>query len=283
MRDKVVSAAKAASWVSSGMHLGVGAGMAMNPMPVIREIIKNGVRDLRLTPVLTGGYVADLLIGAGCVSTVQFPMVVMDEFGLAPNFRRKAQAGELQLLETGCPAFLLALQAGAYGLPFTPVIGFLHTDYMKIRKDFKVIQDPYSGDDYVVVPPIVPDVAVIHAVKGDRFGNVIVDALRNDRLLAMASKKTIAVVEELVDPEEVLPGRNGVFVAHAHIDAVVVAPGGAHPTACSGKYGLDKPHLQAYMQAAKAQDTLDAYIDTYILGPADHAAYLGLVGHGGAL
>jgi len=95
-----MSAAEAARFVQDGSHLGVGAGMAMNPMPVVREIIRRGVRGLTLTPVLTGGYVADLLIGAGCVETVQFPQIVMDEFGLAPNFRRKAERGEIKLKET---------------------------------------------------------------------------------------------------------------------------------------------------------------------------------------
>ncbi|MBN1615560.1 MAG: hypothetical protein JW950_13940 [Deltaproteobacteria bacterium] len=100
MKDKRMSAAEAARFVQDGSHLGVGAGMAMNPMPVVREIIRRGVRGLTLTPVLTGGYVADLLIGAGCVETVQFPQIVMDEFGLAPNFRRKAERGDLRLRET---------------------------------------------------------------------------------------------------------------------------------------------------------------------------------------
>jgi len=100
MKDKLMSAAEAARFVQDGSHLGVGAGMAMNPMPVVREIIRRGVRGLTLTPVLTGGYVADLLIGAGCVETVQFPQIVMDEFGLAPNFRRKAERGEIKLKET---------------------------------------------------------------------------------------------------------------------------------------------------------------------------------------
>jgi glutaconate CoA-transferase subunit A len=100
MTDKVKTAAEAAKMIESGIHLGVGSGMEMNPMPVIREVIKNGVADLTLTSVLTGGYVADLLIGAGCVSTVQFPQIVMDELGLAPHFRKKAQEGKLRLLET---------------------------------------------------------------------------------------------------------------------------------------------------------------------------------------
>ena len=100
MKDKLMTAAQAAALIEDGTHLGVGAGMTMNPMPVVREIIKKGIRGLTLTPVLTGGYVADLLIGAGCVETVQFPQIVLDEFGLAPNFRRKVERGQLKLLET---------------------------------------------------------------------------------------------------------------------------------------------------------------------------------------
>lgn len=100
MKNKLMTAVQAAALIGDGVHLGVGAGMSMNPMPVVRELIKKSIRGLTLTPVLTGGYVADLLIGAGCVDTVQFPQIVLDEFGLAPNFRRKAESGELKLLET---------------------------------------------------------------------------------------------------------------------------------------------------------------------------------------
>jgi len=100
MDDKVMTAAQAAGLIGSGMHVGVGAGMDMNPMTVIREVIKNRVRDLTLTSVLTGGYVADLMIGAGSVSTVQFPQIVMDEFGLAPCFSRAAKEGRLRMMES---------------------------------------------------------------------------------------------------------------------------------------------------------------------------------------
>ena len=278
MKDKVTTATRAAEMIESGMHLGIGAGMEANPMPVIREIIKKGVHDLTLTPVLTGGYVADLLIGAGCVTRVQFPQIVLDEFGLAPNFRKYAQAGKLILHETMCPALLLALQAGACGLPFTPVIGFLNTDYMKIRKDFVVMKDPFTGHEYVVVPPIVPDVAIVHGPLGDRFGGLVLDSARNDRLLAMAAKKTIAVVEKLVEPDQVLPGKHGVYTSGIHVDAVVQAPHGAHPTACRDYYPTDDLHIMSYVQAAGNENTFQEYLEQYILGPADHGEYLRRVG-----
>lgn len=149
---------------------------------------------------------------------------------------------------------------------------------MKIREDFKVVKDPYSGEDYVVVPPISPDIAVIHALKGDRYGGVTVLGDRNDRLLATAAKKTIAVVEALVEPDEVLPGLHEVYVAPLHIDAVVWAPGGAHPTACPGRYEVDAAHIMTYIAAAKDEASFRTYLDTYIVGPSDHDAYLKAVG-----
>jgi len=100
MRDKLTTAQEAARLITDGMHIGLGAGMEMNPMPVVREVIKNGVKNLTLTPVITGGYASDLLVGAGCVKKVQFPRFDMGEYGTAPNFRKKVEAGELDLAET---------------------------------------------------------------------------------------------------------------------------------------------------------------------------------------
>jgi len=161
------------------------------------------------------------------------------------------------------------------------VIGLLNSDYMKIRPDFKVIKDPYSDNDYVVVPPIVPDVAVIHAFVGSRSGAVVTDSFRNDRLLATAAKKTIAVVEELVDEDDVVAGKFGVYVSAVHVDAVVLAPHGAHPTSCRDKYGPDVAHLSEYLEASKTDEAFGAYLDRYITGPKDHEEYLQVVGRGG--
>ncbi len=91
-------------------------------------------------------------------------------------------------------------------------------------------------------------------------------------------EKTIAVVEELVEPGEVLPGLQEVYVAPVHIDAVVVAPGGAHPTECPGRYEIDAGHIMTYLTAAKDEASFQNYLETYITGPADHEAYLKKVG-----
>jgi acyl CoA:acetate/3-ketoacid CoA transferase len=141
----------------------------------------------------------------------------------------------------------------------------------------KTVRDPYSGDEYIVVPPIIPDVAVIHATKGDRYGGVTTLSIRNDRLLAMAARVTIAVVEDLREPDEVLPGPHEVYVSGIHVDHVVVARRGAHPTECPGHYEIDTGHLGIYMNAARDEKAFHEYLDTYILGPEDHDRYLSLV------
>jgi len=171
----------------------------------------------------------------------------------------------------------LGLQAGVHNLPFIPVLGFIPSDLMKVRRDLRVIPDPYTGREYVVVPPVIPDLAIIHAVRGSRDGGVITLASRNDRLLAMAAKKTIAVVEELVPPAAVLAGRQEIFVAAPHIDAVVPAPGGAHPTGCPGRYETDEAHLREYLAAARHEDDFRAYLENYVFAPANHEEYMRLV------
>jgi glutaconate CoA-transferase subunit A len=150
----------------------------------------------------------------------------------------------------------------------------MHSDLMKVRRDLKTVRDPYSGNEYVVVLPIMPDIAVIHAARGSRSGEIVTDATRNDRLLAMAARKTIAVVEELVEPEAVLPRRQEVFVAAMHMDAVVLAPGGAHPTGCPGIYETDAVHIREYVAASKDEQGFSAYMEKYIFGPQDHGRYL---------
>lgn len=141
-----------------------------------------------------------------------------------------------------------------------------------------MVKDPYTGIEYVVVPPIMPDWAVIHATRGDRNGGVTVLSARNDRLLAMASRKTIAVIEELVEPDQVLPGLHEVYIAPVHIDAIVLAPGGAHPTGCPGRYAIDASHMTAYVAAARDDASFQQYLETYILAPDDHKDYLKKLG-----
>jgi glutaconate CoA-transferase subunit A len=152
-------------------------------------------------------------------------------------------------------------------LPFIPVRGFLGSDYLKARPDFRVIQDPFTGEDVAVVPPITPDVALIHALKGDPDGNILVDRLEDDHLLAQASQCVIASVEEIVPAGAVAETPEGLFVPSLYVTALVLAPRGALPTGCRGHYMHDPVHLRHYLQAAKTPDAFRAYLGAYVCMP----------------
>ena len=100
MRDKRIGLGDVRRFVHNAMQVGVGGGpLLATPTALIREIIKSGVRDLRLVAAATGGFGLDLLIGAGAAASVEFAQIVFNEYGFAPNFRRSAEAGRLRCLD----------------------------------------------------------------------------------------------------------------------------------------------------------------------------------------
>jgi glutaconate CoA-transferase subunit A len=171
-----------------------------------------------------------------------------------------------------------ALQAGVMNVPFVPVRGLLYTDYMKIRPDFKRMANPYDPDEEIaLVPAIAPDVAVFHGLRGDRSGNVVASGTLDAKLIAQAARRTIATVEELAETSLADEPHADVLVPGIHVDAVVHAPRGAHPTACAGHYDDDGAHIREYMEAAGGDETFAAYLRHYVLDSRDHAEYLGRV------
>ena len=159
-----------------------------------------------------------------------------------------------------------------------PVAGHVGSDYERLRPDFKVIEDPYSGKQVMVVPPIAPDVALIHAMAADADGALLTEEKEDDFLLAPASRVVIASAERIVSRDELRRMPYGLLVPGIHVTAVVHAPGGAHPTPVRERYPLDDAHLREYVAAARADASLKPYLDRYVFGPRDHAAYLDLVG-----
>lgn len=97
---KLIGLNEVGRYVQSGMTVGIGGGpMLAAPMALVREVIRSGARDLHLVASSTGGVPFDLLIGAGCATSVEFAQIVFNEYGPAPNFRRQAEAGRLRCLD----------------------------------------------------------------------------------------------------------------------------------------------------------------------------------------
>ena len=142
------------------------------------------------------------------------------------------------------------------GLPFLAVRGLLHSDILTYRPDLLVQENPFNpGEHVVVAQPIRPDVAVFHALKADRWGNVITPGHRDDLMMARAARRVIVTAEEIVDGEltrhEV---GDDTFLPAIDVDVVAHVPLGAHPCGFGGLYDRDDAHCQEYLEAAKSPD-----------------------------
>lgn len=245
-----------------------GASLTLNkgdeadvPMALVLALIRRGVRGLHVVTLPTCAYPAsgmamDLLIGAGCVNSVETSGISLHELGAAPRFSQAVKAGRLTVLDATCPAVYAGLQAGAKGQPFAPLRGLIGSDLQRHRADYKLIQNPYAeGDDPIVlVPAINADVAIFHAGLADDEGNVWVGRDR-DRLLAAHAADTV-----LVTVEKRVPGRffddeamaAGTIPAEC-ITALAVVPGGCWPMNPQGT-GTDLAAVRAYQRAAASDE-----------------------------
>ncbi len=169
----------------------------------------------------------------------------------------------------------MALQAGASGIPFTPVPGIIGSDLMAVRDDYLTVPNPYDPDRRIaLVPAITPDVALVHALRADRDGNLVLPRGGDDPLLIQAARVVIATAEEIVDSPIATLSVDERIVAGIHVDVLAPAPAGAHPLACPGHYPQDDAHLRAYVEASRYSDAFASYLRAYVFEPDGHEDYL---------
>lgn len=281
--NKQVSLTDAASIVRDGMIVAVGGGLSWRePMALLRELIRQGRRDLHIVGTAHGVDV-DLLCGAGAVSVIEESYVGFEQdFGMAPNYRRACQQGMTTVRDTCCHTLLQQLRAAEYGVPFLPVRSVQGTDFLQLHPEYKTMTCPFTGLPLVLVPALAPDVAIIHAQYGDIHGNLkILPPLVADMLFIRAAKHVIATVEQLVPTDELRA--MGPNVPYFWVEAVVEAPYGAHPTSCYPFYAYDRAHLTDYYSAAQAGPETFArdYLSPYVYESVTHDMYLERIGGAG--
>src|ERR1700694_5081617 len=165
MRSNMVQPAKsldeALSCITDGCMLVVPREVSGVPMAATRALIRRGIKRLHLIALPTSSLQADLLIGAGCVETLETSAVSLVEFGPAPRFTAAVIAGSIRMRDATCPALHAALQAAEKGVPFMPLRGLIGSDVLKHRSDWKVVDSPFGDDDPIVLlPALNPDVAL---------------------------------------------------------------------------------------------------------------------------
>ena len=241
----------AAALVEDGTLLGIGGGVA--PIAFYAALIRGSTSGLRIATAPAGGFEVDLLIAAGRVAELETSGISFGEQGLAPAFERAVQTGSIRLRDTSCPVILAALQAGAAGIPFAPVPGLLGSDLLRMRTDFRVIDDPFApGRPVVLVPAIRPDVSVLHALRAEPDGTAVVSAHGDAVMLAQASRRVLVIAEEIYAGAAATLARDERLLASIYVDALAAVPGACRPLGLRGVYAGDPATLRAYLEAARS-------------------------------
>ena len=250
-----------------------GASVALAPdysgcaLAAVRALIRRGARELHLIGVPQLGFQADLLIGAGCVRSVEAAAVTLGEEGPAPRFVAAVQAGTIEIRDSTCPAIHAGLQAAEKGLPFLPLRGVLGSDLVRYRPDWRVIDNPFGEDDPIlVVPAIRPEVALFHAALADRAGNVWIGVRRELMRMAHAARTTLVTVEEITERDLLADDRMAAGTIPAlYVAAIAEARRGAWPIGLRQHYPADLDHLRRYAELARDEAGFARYLDEFVL------------------
>jgi glutaconate CoA-transferase subunit A len=253
--------------VPDGALIAIPPDYAGVAMAATRAVVRRGARGLRLLAVPTSGLQADLLIGAGCVASLEAAAMTLGEHGAAPCFVRAQRAGTLAIKDATCPAIHAGLQAAEKGVPFMPLRGLIGTDVLRHRTDWTVIDNPFAaGDSIVVLPALRPDRALFHAAMADREGNVWIGRRRELITMAHAAEASLVTVERLVDrPLFDDPALAAGTLPALFVEAVAVAPRGAWPIGFEDLYPTDDGHIAAYARAAATPEGFARYLAEHVL------------------
>jgi glutaconate CoA-transferase, subunit A len=257
---------EAVATITDGTMLIVPRESSGVPMEATRALIRRGVKNLHLVALPTSTLQADMLIGAGCVDTLETSAVSLGEFGPAPRFTAAVLGKTIHMKDATCPALYASVQAGEKGVPFIPLRGLIGSDILKHRPDWRVIDNPFGNNDPIVLlPAIKPDVALFHAGMADRFGNVFIGRDRELTTMAHAAARTIATVERLYDGNLMEdPALSAGSVPGFYIDTVAVAERGAWPLPLLDHYPADGAHLADYAKLAATAEGFARYLDSYV-------------------
>ena len=240
------------------------------PFAAGHEIIRQGRRDLTLVR-MTPDVIYDQLIGAGAARKLVFSWGGNPGVGSLHRLRDAVEKGwptPLEVDEHAHAGMAAAYAAGASGLPFGLLRGYLGSDLPKYNKHVKFIECPFTGEKLAAIPAHRPDVTVIHAQKADRQGNVLLWGVTGvQKEAVLAARRAIVTVEEVVDSLEPPRGaKNAVVLPHWVVSAVAAVPGGAFPSYALGYYPRNNAFYKQWDPIARDRDTFTAWIDRHVRG-----------------
>jgi acyl CoA:acetate/3-ketoacid CoA transferase alpha subunit len=282
--SKVSTLAEAVASIPSGAHVALsGFAITRCTMALVREVIRQGIKGLTVSQCV-GAMDADLLVGAGAVARIIYGGGSLDHFGRLACVNRSIEDGSLTAEEYSSLSIAFRYLAGSLGLPFIPIRSLRGSDLMKqiearTGSDVATIADPFTGESWLALKPLLPDVAVVQVQTADENGNAWIAGPRWDNTEQVRASKRAIVIAERIVPGDVIrqnPERTvipGLLVSH-----VVELPFAAHPTSVYREYDYDAEQIERYVEATRTPEGFRAYLDQYVYGVKDHWEYLVRVG-----
>src|SRR5512140_1866243 len=236
------------------------------PFAAGHEIIRQGRKNLvlaRATPDL----VYDQMVAAGCARKVIFSYMGNPGVGSLRVVRAEIEAGRLEWEEYSHFGMISRLQAGAAGLPFIPMNQTAAVDLEHANPHYRRVVDPYSGKEVIVLPPLHPDVAIVHVQRADANGNAhIWGIIGEQKEAAFAARHVILTAEEIVPEEVIRADPNRTLIPEFIVDAVCHVPHCAHPSYTQGYYDRDNELYMNWDKISEEPQSVNRWLEEWVCG-----------------
>lgn len=281
---KLTSLSEAVASIPSGSHIALsGFAIARCTMAFTHEVIRQGIKGLTISQCL-GGMDTDMLVGAGVVDRLIYGGGSLDRFGRLAFVNAGIENGSLKAELYSSLSITFRFLAGSLGLPFIPIRSLVGSDVLaqleqRAGSDIAYVTDPFSGDRWLTLKPLVPDVAIVQVQTADEEGNGIILGPKWDNAEQVrAAKRTIVIAEHIVPGDVIRRQPELCVIPGLMVSHVVDLPFAAHPTCMYREYDYDAEEIKKYVEAQKSQQMFRNYLEKYVYGVQDHLEYLNLVG-----
>lgn len=277
MTDKTMTPEDVVSRLRSGMTIGIGGwGSRRKPMALVRALLRSGITDL--TVISYGGPDVGLLAAAGRIRRLVTAFVTLDSIPLEPHFRAARQQGAFELTEIDEAMFMWGLHAAANRLPFLPVRAGIGSDVMRVNPTLRTVTSPYEdGEEFVAMPALRMDAALVHLNRADRLGNgqYLGPDPYFDDLFCEAADTAYLSCERLVETAELTdgPAPQTLLVKRSSVTGVVETPNGAHFTSCVPDHPRDEAFQKAYATAATDPAAWAEFSERFLPAGGDEKSY----------
>jgi glutaconate CoA-transferase subunit A len=262
-----------AAHVRDGSTVALEGFTHLIPFAAGHEIVRQRKRDLTLVR-MTPDIVYDQLIGMGCARKLVFSWGGNPGVGSLHRLRDAVERGwpnALEIEEHSHAAMAAAYAAGAAGLPCAMLRGYAGSDLVRHNANIRAIECPFTGERLAAVPALRPDVAIVHAQRADREGNVLIEGIVGvQREVVLAARRAIVTVEEVVDDLRA-PSPNSAVLPYWTVTAIAEVPGGARPSYAHGYYGRDNAFYLAWDAISRDRSAFLRWMEAHVLDATNRA------------